>query len=56
MLVALREAANVADYERLQDLLDGLTVDHSETAASMREMLARYAYDEIAAHVEERDG
>jgi CheY-like chemotaxis protein len=52
-VVALCEAAHVADYERLLELIDRLPAEHAGMASSLRELLGRYAYDEIQARLRE---
>jgi signal transduction histidine kinase/DNA-binding NarL/FixJ family response regulator len=53
---ALRDAAHVADYERLGTLIARLPVEHAPLADELRQFLERYAYDEIERRVQATRG
>jgi signal transduction histidine kinase len=56
LVVALREAAHVADYERLGTLIERLPAEQARLADELRQFLERYAYDEIERHVQASRG
>jgi hypothetical protein len=43
----LREAARVADYDRLGELIATIPPEHARMAEDLRQLVQRYAYDEI---------
>jgi hypothetical protein len=53
LATALREAAHVADYGLLTELITRLPVQHAGTATALRAMTEAYAYDEIEALLRE---
>jgi CheY-like chemotaxis protein len=51
LILALRAAAHVADYERLMELIAGVPAEHDAMASALRALTERYAYEEIEARL-----
>jgi PAS domain S-box-containing protein len=51
LALALRDAAHVADYERLMELIARVPAEHDAEASALRAMTERYAYEEIEARL-----
>jgi PAS domain S-box-containing protein len=49
LVSALREAVQVADYERLTELLLQIPIEHAAVAEALRELVDRYEYEELDA-------
>jgi hypothetical protein len=53
---ALRDAAHIADYEALTDLIARIPVEHAGTALVLRALAERFDYDEIEARLQQGAG
>jgi PAS domain S-box-containing protein len=49
LVAELRAAVHVADYDRFTDLLVGLPAEHAAVGEALKELVGRYAYDQIEA-------
>ena len=49
LVLDLRAAAHVADYDRFKELLAQIPADHAAVAAALGELVEQYAYEQIEA-------